>query len=52
MGDSPTSTMAENWRMMIGLPVENGWVPSLLDVKMVFCQRRGYDKKVVLEPPM
>ena len=32
--------------------VNNVCVPSSLDIKMPFLQGRGFDKEVLLEPPM
>ena len=42
----------ESRRLMLVICVNNDWVPSSLDIKMAFVQGRGFDKEVLLEPPM
>ena len=37
---------------MLVICVNNDWVPSSLDIKTAFLQGRGFDKEVLLEPPM
>ena len=37
---------------MLLICVNNGRVPSSLDIKTAFLQGRGFDKEVLLEPPM
>ena len=53
MDESSAPTIAkESWRLMLVICVNNDWVPSSLDIKTAFLQGRGFDKEVLLEPPM